>query len=472
MGNSAARRQLRVEQAAAAGEAAAMSVVKQVKQCQSSARGSAHVKPELIYFDGPGRGQLTRLAFAAGGIEFIDTRIAMEAWPAVKADPKSVPAKCFGSMPCVKHGEHLIAQSRATAIYAAELGLWASGRLGGDSTSEAVNGGIEMMAVGAHADLQQAMYACLFGDDDSKSQGKQQLPDAAAKILAGLERVLERRGNEGPFFFCADGPTLADLATYDAIDSPFPGLRALGIDLEPYPKVRAVVEAVAKDPMVATYLRKCSMGKPEFIYFDAPGRGQLTRLAFAAGDVDFVDTRFSMSDWPAIKADPKSVPAQCFGSVPCIKHGDVLLAQSEATATYAAKQGIWKDRLGQAGEQATNRATEMMVLGAHADLQAAMYKCLFGDDASKAKGKEALPKTVAPILQGLERAVERRSANTPFFFSEAGPTLADLATYDAFESPFPGLKALGVDVKPYPKLCTVVAAVAEDAMIKKNFTKG
>lgn len=469
MGNSAARQQMRVEQAAAAGEAAALTLVN--NRCKASARGSARVKPELIYFDGAGRGQLTRLAFAAGGIEFIDTRIAMEAWPAVKADPESVPAKCFGSMPCVKHGENLIAQSRATAMYAAELGLWASGRLGGESTSEAVNGGIEVMALGAHADLQRAMYACLFGDDDSKDQGKQQLPDSAAKILIGLERILERKGNEGPFFFCADGPTLADLAVYDAVDSPFPGLRNLGIDLEPYPKVRAVAEAVAKDPVVASYLRKCSMGKPELIYFDGPGRGQLTRLAFAAGDIDFVDTRVSMSDWPAVKADPKSVPAQCFGSMPCIKHGDVLLSQSEATATYAAKQGIWKDRLGQGDEQAPNRAMEMMVLGAHADLQAAMYKCLFGDDASKAKGKEALPSAVAPILQGLERAVERRSANTPFFFSEAGPTLADLATYDAFESPLPGLKALGVDVKPYPKLCTVVAAVAQDAMIKKNFTK-
>ena len=93
--------------------------------------------------------------------------------------------------------------------------------------------------------------------------------------------------------------------------------------------------AVAVDPLVAAYHKQKAMGKPELIYFNGPGRGELTRLAFVVGGVDYTDTRHEMTAWPAIKGDQESVPAKCFGSMPCVKHGDVLLAQSQATAVYA-----------------------------------------------------------------------------------------------------------------------------------------
>jgi glutathione S-transferase len=254
---------------------------------------------------------------------------------------------------------------------------------------------------------------------------------------------------------------------YDVINSPFPGLKKLEIDLTPYAKLTSVAEAVSNDSAIAPYLKQAAMGKPELFYFNGPGRGQLTRLAFAAAGVAFTDTRIEQKDWPSVKADPESTPGRCFGSMPCIKHGDMLLAQSEATATYAAQLGIWKTRLG--ADQGTNRATEIMVLGAHADLQTAMYKCLFGDDESKAKGKEALPGAVKPTLEGLERALGRKTCSGPYFFSESGPTLADLAVYDVIESPFPGLKKLEIDLTPYAKLTAIAKAVSEDELIKSNF---
>ena len=40
--------------------------------------------------------------------------------------------------------------------------------------------------------------------------------------------------------------------------------------------------------------------------------------------------------------DPESVPTKMFGSMPCVKHGDVMLAQFKATTVYAASFGIWK----------------------------------------------------------------------------------------------------------------------------------
>lgn len=476
MGNKQAQR---IEQAREAGAAAAKEMLASTPtgQCKSAAfapPGRAGVmspsdpKPELIYFNGPGRGELTRLAFAAGGIDFVDTRVTFggEEWPAMKNDPTSVPAQCFGSMPCIKHGETLIAQSRSTAVYAAELGIWAQGALGSSDDEMARNGATEMMALGAHADAQAAMYKCLFGDDASKAKGKEALPAAAKVVLDGLERALARKACSGPYFFCESGPTLADLAVYNMVSSPFPGLKALGIKTHEHPNISKIVEAVPKDPRIDAYIRRTT--KPELIYFDGPGRARLTRLAFKVGGIDFTDTRIAQPDWPALKQDRKSVPAQCFGSMPCIKHGGMLLAQSEATAMYAAQIGIWSTGcLGStASDQARNRATEVMILGAHADIQAAMYKCLFGDDESKAKGKEALPASIKPTLEGLERVLGRKTCSGPYFFSESVPTLADLAVYDMVTSPFPGLKALGIDLAPYAKLSAIVDAVSNEKAVE------
>jgi len=75
------------------------------------------------------------------------------------------------------------------------------------------------------------------------------------------------------------------------------------------------------------------MHKVEFVYFDGPGRGNLTRLLLKAGDVDFTDTRISQEDWPSVKNDPNSLPSQCFGSMPVLKHGEMLIAQSMACST-------------------------------------------------------------------------------------------------------------------------------------------
>merc|ERR1719272_2691236 len=147
----------------------------------------------------------------------------------------------------IEHGEFKLGQSVATASYAAELGLWASGRLG---EAVAVNRATDMMVIATHADLQSDMYACLFGDDAGKAAGLVALPAKAAKFLAALERMLERKKTAGPYFFSQSGPSLADLAVFDNVMSPFPGLKALGIDLAPYPKLLAVVAAVGEDALV------------------------------------------------------------------------------------------------------------------------------------------------------------------------------------------------------------------------------
>lgn len=405
--------------------------------------------PELIYFDGPGRAHQTRLAFQLGGVEYKDTRIPMADWPAVKGDPNSAPGQAFGSMPVVVRGPVLLAQSSATAQYASDLAMSQAG-----VNPTAQQRALDMMMLGALADAQSAMYACLFGDDESKAKGKEQLGGKITPLLTGIER--QYKGDS--VFLYSSGPTLGDLAVYNIVESPFPGLKALGLDLSPFKKITATSDAV-KAALEAGEKPKSAegpeaSGKSELIYFGAPGRGELARLAFAAGGVEFTDTRLTFQEWPGVKQDPESVPAKMFGSMPVIKHGDFLVAQSISISQYAADLGI----NAATPPSAEQRGLDTMMLGAHADLQSAMYACLFGDDESKAKGKEQLAGKVTPILEGIERQYTRQPS--PFLYAEEsqGPSLGDLALLDVVTSPFPGLKALGIDLSPFPKVVGCVEA--------------
>ena len=200
------------------------------------------------------------------------------------------------------------------------------------------------------------------------------------------------------------------------------------------------------------------------MYFDATGRANLARLAFVAGDVEFIDQR--VSNWPEIKADPTSVPAKLFGMLPCIEHNGTILAQSMALTCYAAELGIWKDM------SAVDRATDIMVLCTNDELKGVMLKCLFGDDESKKAGKEALQESAGKLMAALEKMLERSTCEGPFFTSASGPTLADLAVFDSIENTFPGLKALDFDLSAYPKAVACSDAVGEIKTIKAFVEKG
>eukprot|EP00656_Telonema_subtile_P013153 TRINITY_DN16670_c0_g1_i5.p1 TRINITY_DN16670_c0_g1~~TRINITY_DN16670_c0_g1_i5.p1 ORF type:complete len:155 (+),score=34.99 TRINITY_DN16670_c0_g1_i5:98-562(+) len=114
---------------------------------------------ELFYFNLPARGEVTRMALRIGGVTHKDTRYEFDAWPAIKSDPKSAPARAFGSLPVIEHDGVVIAQSGATAQYAAELGIYTQGVLG---DKPALNRSIDTMVIGAHNDIQTAAFHCLF----------------------------------------------------------------------------------------------------------------------------------------------------------------------------------------------------------------------------------------------------------------------------------------------------------------------
>merc|ERR1719198_189635 len=189
------------------------------------ANAAAIADVEVIYFDGPGRAELTRTALRAGRVPFTDTRFSFGEWPEIK---KGLPSTRFGSVPLLKHGGLLIAQSQATALYAAELGLTPN-----LSSSQRA---YDLMYVGWHADIQAEMYKVLFAKDDVKEAATEEFKQKAPGILANVEAMLPATG----FIHGAATPSLGDLAVHNACMSPFPGVVALGIDLEPYPKIVAL----------------------------------------------------------------------------------------------------------------------------------------------------------------------------------------------------------------------------------------
>jgi len=200
-------------------------------------------------------------------------------------------------------------------------------------------------------------------------------------------------------------------------------------------------------------------------YFDGPGRGELARLALSAGNVEYKDNRVAFAEWPAIKSNPESVVNKCFGQMPVVSHGCVAIGQSLAVASYCADFGLHKGRY----LSPIQRAQITMFLGAHADIQASLYKCHFGSSESKAEGLKNLPTAVAPVLAGLEKNVP----DTGFLCGGNVPSLADLAVFDNYTSPFPGLNAEGtkVDLAPYPKLAKLVERVGEFPSIKAYVAK-
>merc|ERR1711966_21990 len=105
------------------------------------------------------------------------------------------------------------------------------------------------------------------------------------------------------------------------------------------------------------------------------------------------------------------------------------------------------------GDALQNKATEAMMLATNEDLRA------------------ALPAAVAQICGGVERALARKTPPGPFFFSQKGPSAADLAVFDNVTSPFPGLLALGMDLAAYPRINALVAAVRESERIKAYIAK-
>lgn len=423
-------------------------------------------KPDFWYFVGFGRGYLTRLAFQCGRVKFEHIQISFEEWPKVKADPKSIPAQVFGNMPVIVHGKFKISQATACTQYAWDLGI------NKVSPPTPYSRAMDMMVLAAGHVIRTAMYEVndprlSFGavTDELREiadKANKYVAEIAHPILRGLERLYGE--SAGPFLFNAlsSGPTLADFEMYNLIKSNFPGLEKMDVDMTPYPKLlrcaESVREVIAKSFKVERDGAPAPVGvdpdaKVELIYKPLPFRAELTRLALHAGGIEFTDTMLEPEEWKGVLEDDTSFARRRFHQLPLLVHGDLVLAESVATAQYAADIGLYMKR----PPTAMQRALDMMMVCTNNEMLIKMFACYEGDEKHFRREKTSLKSQLARFLVGIERLYVDAA---PFLYrsEKEGPSLGDLALLDLVTSSKPGLRVLEVDLSPYPRIEACVAA--------------
>lgn len=205
------------------------------------------VYPRLTYFDFEGRGEPIRLAFAIGNVPFEDHRIAFADWKEAKAS-KTPSQFTFGQLPSleVQEGVH-VSQSMGLSKYAGTL----SGIYPRDDVIKALRVD-EVME--AFSDLCAHIAATLSMGADQMKEARQKLVSGIIPTtLKGVEELIVRNGDTG--FSVGSELTMADL-WLDQIA----GWIASGTleyipaeTVNAYPKIKGVMESVAKDPRVQAY---------------------------------------------------------------------------------------------------------------------------------------------------------------------------------------------------------------------------
>ncbi|MEM7157897.1 MAG: glutathione S-transferase family protein [Myxococcota bacterium] len=152
-------------------------------------------------------------------------------------------------------------------------------------------------------------------------------------------------------------------------------------------------------------------------YFDFNGgRGEVARIAFSIGGVEFDDDRFAPRTWPERKADT------LFGCVPELEVDGQRVTQSNGINRYAGKlAGLYPEDPFQAAlcDEAMDVIEEI----------AAEVKPTFSmkDEAQRKAAREALVAgSVTRLFGGLGRALETREGG---WFADGRLTVADLKVF-------------------------------------------
>ncbi|XP_070544580.1 hematopoietic prostaglandin D synthase-like [Ptychodera flava] len=199
-------------------------------------------KYKLTYFNGRGRGEVSRMIFALAGVEYEDNRIAMEEWGKLKADTRP-----FQVLPTLEIDDNVVlAQSLAIMRFLAN-----ENGLAGKNNLEKAK--VDML-VDAMADLgPDIVVACMFLPEDQKAAKKAELIEKKVPtVLGNVERLLSEN-NEGKGFFVGDSVTWADLMLLHVADT-LPTLDA-GM-IKKFPKLEALADRVRNLPKLKEWLKK------------------------------------------------------------------------------------------------------------------------------------------------------------------------------------------------------------------------
>ncbi|XP_078578009.1 hematopoietic prostaglandin D synthase-like [Branchiostoma floridae x Branchiostoma japonicum] len=190
-------------------------------------------KYKLTYFDLRARGELTRLIFAAAGVQYEDYRIDRPSWAKLK---EKTP---MGQMPLLEVDGKVMCQSGAIARYIArETGL------GGKSSWEEAQ--VDMFVCGVD-DLITVFCDAFFAPDQAtKEERTKALGPYVSKFLGNYEKLSGPDGH-----LVGASLTYADLAFFVGMHDV---LKHRADALEKYPKLAKVVERVRENKGVAAYI--------------------------------------------------------------------------------------------------------------------------------------------------------------------------------------------------------------------------
>lgn len=206
----------------------------------------ASSKPDLLYFDGRGRGEIVRLALTAAGIDFTETLLqTREQYLALKDE------LLFGQVPMLKIEGQKLFQTNAIVRHAAR-----KGKLLGEKEPEITQ--IDILYEGSR-DFMQGFSGIGFVLDESKVA---EIKPSVAKYLTIFNKVLKDNGSTG--YHVGSHFTLADVGVLE------PVLAVIDYfgeeELKDYPDIEKFFKTVSSLERISKYIKEIRKRKNDSTY--------------------------------------------------------------------------------------------------------------------------------------------------------------------------------------------------------------
>ena len=201
-------------------------------------------------------------------------------------------------------------------------------------------------------------------------------------------------------------------------------------------------------------------------YFNACGRGEVTRLALHYGNIPFIDRRVTFEEFgTSIKS---TLP---LGQVPMldIDEGKTTLVQSAAIQSYAARlAGLYP-------EDSIVMAKVEMVMHTLEDLFPTLVTLLLTGNLTEEEKEKTIQTYVDMTLPRAFSMLEHLIDSSSVFMMGNEPTLADLGVFSFIQNGvLPGgsdIIAKAFDPVDYPNLHRVITNVAELPSLQNYLNK-
>jgi len=198
-------------------------------------------KIKFTYFDGRGRGEVSRLVLAAAGQPFEDVRIAFEDWPALKPKARG------NVLPVLEYNGKEFGQSQSVARFlASEFGMMGKNNVEAARINEAVDCMYEIRA---------KYFTAAFAKDDAKKEAVEALAKEFETMMLRVAAIAKEAGSTG--FIVGSKVSFADICCRDTWEHCEALLeKAQVTDSKKYSALLAANETVNKIPTVKAYLAK------------------------------------------------------------------------------------------------------------------------------------------------------------------------------------------------------------------------